>query len=414
MSDGRVGRLWHSGIAPASFLLFLLVIGGSVWVAAVPSEDEVAFGIDAPAATGEERLWHVQYGTLWIGAWNLKEGWQEPVHHLERMRAHDVVPVIQLYYWGDDLSPRCFASGCWSELHGAHKDAAAWDRLTEELLGRLNETMGGERVLILLENEFNQIHTKGHDGFDRALAAKAHKIRAGYPAADIVLPFGNWDPDAWGTWDEAAGASDYVGIQALRASTRHAPDAYEEAFEATLRGVERLHMLFGKPIIVHDVGFSSYPEPAFLEDQADALQAFFIGLPALKEAGVRALMYRAFTDDPKADPANWFGEAERHWGLAWSGNGTLKPAGMVWLSGVAGVVPDASGSTEQSTGAGRTAKTLPDVGAESRQSGVAGDEPRPGPGHEATSVRGSIVVGAAMAAFVVASVVLWLRRGPRG
>jgi hypothetical protein len=80
------------------------------------------------------------------------------------------------------------------------------------------------------------------------------------------------------------------------------------------------------------VAFSSYPEPDGLATQEKALDGFLSGLGPLKEAGVEAILYRSFLDAAGMD--GYYGEAERHFGLAWGGFDQLKPAGQAWLQGV--------------------------------------------------------------------------------
>ena len=103
---------------------------------------------------------------------------------------------------------------------------------------------------------------------------------------------------------------------------------------------------FGKPVFVTDVALSSYPSSSYEKHQADALKKFFTGKAQLKQAGVHAILYRAWFDHPNKDPNNYYGQAERHWGLAWASNGTMKPAGHLWIDAVKDL---RSGSAPSST-----------------------------------------------------------------
>src|SRR5439155_341869 len=138
----------------------------------------------------------------------------------------------------------------------------------------------------------------------------------------------------WSTWDRAAAASDYVGIQGMRGSTHETGAQYENLYNATLVGAKRAHDLFARPVIVDDVALSSYPAPEYVDMQAAQWQRFFDGLPELQAAGVDALIARAWFDDPHMDLANYYGEAERHWGFVDPVTQQQKPSAAIWIDGV--------------------------------------------------------------------------------
>jgi hypothetical protein len=319
---------------PSRMGIMVAVLAGMVATQAEPMPLEprvIAFGIDAGAVPVLADMGvKPEIATVWVGAWNLHEGWRGTDEALRGLAAHNVTPAVHFYYWGDDLSPACFEQGCHSLLHGVHKDQAEWWDVAEQLVSHLHSTLEGRPVLILLESEFNKI---SYEPLDTALAEKAQWIKASYPEARIVLPFGNWHSPGWPEWDEAAAASDFVGLQGLRASTRDSNASYASLVEDSLRGVRRLHQLFDKPVIMHDIGASTYPEPQGIEAQAETVSELFERLDALGAAGVHAVIYRSWMDTPTMDPNNHFGPAERHWGLAWLG-GTAKPAGETWIEGI--------------------------------------------------------------------------------
>jgi hypothetical protein len=159
-----------------------------------------------------------------------------------------------------------------------------------------------------------------------------------------------------------------VGIQAMRASTKDSWSAYNGLYDATLAGVRRLTELFHKPVMLTDVALSSYTEPGYLTMQRDNLQRFFAGMPALRDAGVRAMIYRSWSDSAHASTANYYGEAERHWGVAYPG-GTHKAAARVWIDGVkairagSSVAPSSTSTTTASSStSGFTAQFSPASG----------------------------------------------------
>jgi hypothetical protein len=301
---------------------------------AAPPPAGFGFGMDAASIALQQRAGAApDYGTFWVGPWTLESGWGGPRSHLDAMRGAGVTPAIHYYYWGDDISPRCIEDGCWSDLHRTHKDQAGWQQVAEGLVKVLESQMQGEPVVILLETEFNKNGIADYPAFDTLLAEKARYFRTHYPNARIVLPFGDWDRPKWSSFDESMAASDYAGIQGMRGSTRHSESHYLDLYTSTLSGVRTLHRTFGKPVFITDIALSSYPEPDYATHQATALARFMTGTTALHEAGAEALLYRAWTDDPRKNTANWFGIAERHWGLTHP-DGTPKPAAQVWIEGV--------------------------------------------------------------------------------
>ncbi|HUR25806.1 MAG TPA: PKD domain-containing protein, partial [Candidatus Thermoplasmatota archaeon] len=294
------------------------------------------------------------YGTFWIGPWTLGSGWGGPDAQMTAMKNAGVTPAIHHYYWGDDISQSCVENGCYSSLHKANKDREGWQQLTDQLIAHLNSKMQGKPVVIFLETEFNKGSVATYEPLDGYLAEKATQIKAGYPNAQIVMALGNWGQTSWGTWDRTAAASDFVGIQGMRGSTRQSATDYATLYEKTLEGAKVAAAKFGKPIVLQDIALSTYPEPDYLKRQADELRDFFAHTADLKAAGVKVLIYRSWADTPSMDTANWYGEAERHWGLTWPGNNTMKEGGKVWVAAVkaeraASAAPATSTSTSTSS-----------------------------------------------------------------
>jgi hypothetical protein len=312
--------------------------------ASLPPATGMRFGIDAKSIDRfEELAGPPDYATVWVGKWNLDHGWRDTDAALQAIRSQGVTPAIHFYYWGDDMGPGCLWQGC----NG--KSQADWDRLAYELVEHLGNDLQGGPALVILESEFNKRGVEWDEGLDELLAAKAAAIKSGYPAAQVVLGLGNWYPQAWGTWDRAASQSDYIGLQALAGSTHDSPEEVVTLADQTLAGVETARELFGKPVVIQDVAVSSYPEPDHLETQGAALANFAEGLPALKQAGVEAVLYRTYLDSPTMALHNHYAQAERHWGLAWHDTGELKPAGEAWMAAVLKArqpppAPDANGT----------------------------------------------------------------------
>ncbi|HEV8359217.1 MAG TPA: PKD domain-containing protein [Candidatus Thermoplasmatota archaeon] len=321
---------------PAVALAALLIVPAGVLVMgpAAATGAPLLVGMDTASLQGQTDAGvKPDYASFWVGVWNLKYGWGGPDVELDKARAAGVTPAIQFYYWGDDISPTCLEAGCWSSLHGAQKDQAGWSQLATQLGQHLTARLGGRAAVIILETEFNKGSVATYEPLDAMLADKAAALRAGYPAAQVVLGLGNWGRESWGTWDRAAAASDLVGVQAMRGSTRDSLAKYQGVFDETLLGAQRAQALFGKPGFVTDLALSSYPEPSYLATQSQVVQGFFDRIGELKAAGVQGLLYRSLRDSPTMDTANYYGEAERHWGLMWA-NGTAKPAWTAWRDGV--------------------------------------------------------------------------------
>lgn len=302
-------------------------------VGTAPAGDRIGFGMDAGSVAKQTAAGvKPDYGTFWIGPWTLKSGWGAPDAQLTSMANAGVTPAIHHYYWGDDISQSCIENGCWSSLHGAQKDKAGWQTLTKQLVDHLNAKMGGKPVVIFLETEFNKGNVGTYEPLDGYLAEKAAYIKTNYPAAQVVLALGNWNTAAWPTWDRAAAKSDFIGIQGMRGSTRHTQTVYQDLYESTLAGAKTAKATFGKPVFIQDIALSSYPDATWASLQAKELGDFFSHTDDLRAAGVRAIVYRSWLDSPNMDLANWFGQAERHWGLATAT--TAKAAQKVWVDGV--------------------------------------------------------------------------------
>ncbi len=339
--------------ATALFLLSGLPTTGAADPTTAPA-GRILFGMDAGSIKAQaDNGVAPDLATFWIGPWTLTSGWGGPDAQLTQMANAGVTPAIHFYYWGDDISQSCLENGCYSNLHKAQKDKAGWQTLAQQLVDHLNAKMGGRTVLIFLETEFNKGNVATYEALDGYLAEKANFIKSHYTGAKIVMALGNWNNAAWTTWDRTAAASDYTGIQGMRGSTKGTQADYLALYNATMTGVKRLQTLFQKPIVLQDIALSSYPEPGYLQTQATSLGKFFVGINDLRAEGVRAIVYRSWKDSPNMDTANYYGMAERYWGLA---NATAaKPAADIWIKGVKAE----RATTPTTSGTGTTTGTPP-------------------------------------------------------
>ncbi len=343
--------------------LFITALAAAFVVATLPiaggqaASSPVKFGMDAAAVSAQAAAGvPADYGTFWIGPWTLSSGWGGPDSQLTAMKSAGVTPAIHFYYWGDDISPSCVENGCWSSLHNAQKTRAGWNTLGTQLTDHLNSKMGGAPAVVFLESEFNKGGIETYEPFDGYMADMAAGIHDRYPNAIIVLGFGNWGSVYWKNYDRAAAESDMVGIQGMRGSTRQSQTDMYTLYDGLLAGVKTLGSTFpGKAIMLTDIAVSSYPEPGYLSVQDGVLKEVLDNLPTLKSLGVQALIYRSWKDSPNMDTANYYGEAERHWGLAWP-DGTQKAAGKTWVAAVkaeragSGTTGGTSSTTTTSTG----------------------------------------------------------------
>lgn len=342
------------GLVAAALLLTVGLPLATGTEAAMPTTaTPVRFGMNASSVAAQKAAGVApDYGTLWIGPWTLSSGWGGPDGEMAAMKAAGVTPAIHFYYWGDDISPSCVENGCWSSLHKAQKTRAGWEQLGTQLTQHLDSKMGGAPAVVFLESEFNKGGISTYEPFDGYMAAMARKIHEGYPNAQVVLGFGAWDSGNWHRFDQAAAASDIVGVQAMRGSTKDSATHYNDVYESTLSHVKKLQGLFGKPVMLTDLALSSYPEPSYLTTQAANLREIMDNLPALKAAGLRAVVYRSWADT-NMDTANYYGEAERHWGLAYPG-GAQKEAAKAWIAGVKAERAGTSAAPTTSAAAGTT------------------------------------------------------------
>src|SRR5207249_11400449 len=79
------------------------------------ADTPMRFGVDAASASKAiAQGLPMTYGSLWAGSWNQPEkyGWGGIQTQLQAAKAAGVTPVIQWWYWGDDISPSCVENGC--------------------------------------------------------------------------------------------------------------------------------------------------------------------------------------------------------------------------------------------------------------------------------------------------------------
>ncbi len=289
-------------------------------------------------------LWHLEMqrehgidpdlGQTWAGAWNLYQGWGPVDRHLEIARENNITPVIQVFYWGNDLSKKCLQHGC-EGRGGMQLSDAGWGRLLDQLGDRLDETLDGREAIVVLEPEFNKGHVATYEPLDAMLADRALQMQEAYPNATVALGLGGWAPQFWDAWDRAMDASDVISVQLMRGATVDDRDTYLSSAETLAEHAEQAHELSGKPVMITDIALATWPEPEYRDEQAQVIGDLFEDetMSRFKAAQVDGIIYRAIVDQPSATTAEYYGQAETTWGLV-DEDGTPKPALDVWVQGI--------------------------------------------------------------------------------
>lgn len=341
---------------PLFVTLCLLTAGGAAIAMPAGAQsgaaDDLGFGMPLSDLDEQrDRGLDPDYASFWVGPWTVDGDWSAVERRLERAEAAGVTPVIQFFYWGNDISKDCLENGCYSELHDTHKDQETWRQAASRLGQEIDEHLQDQQAIVVLETEFNKGNVDTYEPLDQDLSEVAGTIQHGAPNARVALGLGNWGHHAWDTWDRAAGTADLVSIQGMRGSTQDSRETYRSLVDQTKQGIERADALFGGPVILSDLALSSYPEPDYAQEQADELAELFDRSEELAQAGLVGVVYRTFRDDPNAMTAEYYGEAEKHWGLV-RDDGSEKPALDVWIDGVQGGSSGGSSSGGSSSSSG--------------------------------------------------------------
>jgi hypothetical protein len=295
------------------------------------------FGFDAKSVDrARSRGIPVAYGSTWAGSWVQKYGWGGIEDDLKKSKAAGVVPVVQWWYWGDDISPSSIENGVTDRYQGVRKDRATWTKLSNELADLIKRVGGGNATaLVVIETEFNKNGVENYEPFDGYLAEQAEIFHR--RGLKVVIGFGNWGQPLWKNFDRAVASADLLGTMALQSSVRDAA-TYMSGADQLLNAARYFQKNFGKPTLVTDFAFSSYPEPAYGANQAAVVADIFRRMPDFRAAGVQGMVWRMLFDDPAFDTNNYHGVAERFWGLIHA-DGTAKPAFQEFLSGALAAVP---------------------------------------------------------------------------
>jgi hypothetical protein len=288
------------------------------------AQKPIQFGLDTKSVAIARQLgMPVAYGSTWAGPWNQKFGWKGIEDDLKTAKANGTTPVVQWWYWGDDISPSCVENGCQDRYHGVRKDRATWTRMSNELADLMVRVGGpNAQALVVIENEFNKNGIESYEPFDGYLAEQAEIFHK--RGIKVIISFGNWGRPHWKNFNRAVGSADMLGTMALQSSLRDA-STYMSGADSLISAAKYFHTTFGKPTFVTDFAFSSYPEPSYEGYQDMVVRDIFRRIDELSAAGVQGMIWRMLSDDPKFDTTNYHGVAERHWGLLHA-DGRPKPA----------------------------------------------------------------------------------------
>jgi hypothetical protein len=315
--------------------IHIQILGVLIGIFLMPSsanaQARVQFGFDIKSVHRARELgMPVAYGSTWAGAWNQKWGWSGIEDDLRKAKAAGAVPVVQWWYWGDDISPGCVEHGCADRYHGVRKDKATWSRMSNELADLIVRVGGADsQALVVIETEFNKHGIEDYEPFDGYLAEHAGIFHR--RGLQVVVGFGNWGQSQWKNFDRAVAAADFLGTMALQSSVRDT-STYLSGADQLITSAQYLRDTFAKRTFV-DFAFSSYPEPSYELDQNTVIREIFRRMEEFRAAGVQGMVWRMLSDDPAFNADNYHGLAERHWGLL-RADGSAKPAFAPFLKGL--------------------------------------------------------------------------------
>ncbi len=245
---------------------------------------------------------------IWLTRdWN--ESWVSR-RDLQRMAEEGVVPVLILYYWGDEISRENVVrqrKDWYFYLLKVAAIAAIDYPVLVVLEPEFNDESNHDKTLILSWPGFNEIVIDGI----YILRSLAPNVLVGICPGD----FGKQDLES--SIGEVAEYSDFIAYQEMRASTKPSliTDDYEDVTDRALGYATWLHETFGKPVLLSYVAVSTYdPEHGKWEQhQADVVSHLYASAPQLQAQGVFGILYFMLFDDPKH--FGYFGPAEPYFGL---------------------------------------------------------------------------------------------------
>ena len=299
------------------------------------------------------------YGSFWMGEWVNDSGWGGLRTWLDKAIANDVTPVIQWYYWGDEINANCYQTTC-----GSSKTKANWDTLAGQLRNEIALKMQGRKAIVVLETEWHKHGMESATTFDGWLRNQMTILRSDTTEdIEVALGWGHWASEpAYTTYTQAAQAADYNGTMVLFSclDDRGEFAGIDGSIQKIIDNATTLTTKYGKPILVDDVGLSTYSgsssgdssyslyssydrdcpvsyDYALLQEEKYA--EIFTRKAELASAGVFGLVFRSFNDSVNLNGTIQFHKiAERWWGIVRdTGNGPeYKPAYDDVINGIKG------------------------------------------------------------------------------
>lgn len=276
----------------------------------------------------------VKYAVYWVGAWTDKYGWWEFENALESAKRENVTPIIIWFYWGDQISPENVKSeNVYDPIHDVTKSRTRWYSMANELADITKRHMGERPVIIVVENEFNKNGIENYPEFNDDLITQGNIFRSKLNA-DLVVGFGDWYHQGWFNFRKTVDNYDMVGFQMMRGSTRNSLSEYSSASDSISFTTNFIKTNFNKPSIVFDVALSSYPD--YEDIQKDSLAKIFSKVDSYSDSGLKIITYREIVDNKYMSEDEYFGKAERQWGLVRL-DGSKKPSYQVFVDGTKSV-----------------------------------------------------------------------------
>jgi hypothetical protein len=205
------------------------------------------------------------------------------------------------------------------------------------------KSMNGAPSYVVVENEFNKNGIVGPyaSTFDGYMASIDYTLKATAGVHPIV-GFGAWGEASWSSFPKTIAASDYIGFQIMRASTRGSEASYRTAPDDVAAEIAAARSAgHGKPSFLYDLALASYPDAHWASVQSATLSGILARRAEYASNGLFGLVYRGTHDSPKADTTDYFGQAETTFGLKKS-DGTAKAGWWTWLQGAGGSPPSPS------------------------------------------------------------------------
>ena len=272
----------------------------------------------------------LEYGSFWVGHWVNSSGWGGLRSWLDKAIANNVTPVIQWYYWGDEISDTCYQSTC-----GSSKTKSNWDTLAGQLRNEIAAKMQGRRTIVVLETEWHKNGMSNESTFDGWLRNQMNILRSDTTEdIEVALGWGHWaDSTSLTTYTQAGQYADLNSTMILFSCVQETRAKYTGAVDEVISDATELKNRFAKPVIVSDFGlstysgsssgdpeYSSYGAPKECEDpdnyetlQEAEYAEVFTDKTALATAGVNAWVFRAYNDDWDRDAHDDFHKIAERW-----------------------------------------------------------------------------------------------------